>query len=285
MNKNGYIGRKLQVPKLQEKPAIVIVTFGTSSRTRVPLEIFQKQVGEKFPDHECCWAYSSNIICRKENLPSLQVTLARLEAAGYRRVVVQPLHIFPGSEYQQMAETCEFFPGLRVFLGETLLHRWNFVKDTLRVVESEFLAPNQGLNILALHGTPLVADPVNSACLGFSELVTNRYQNVLAASIEGVPDYEGVLAKIKRADFSTRYKTVKIIPMMYLAGKHAEEDLMGTKKSPSWRNTLEKIGFTVQCPMVTRSEVEYFKGLAYYPEIISFFTDRLQRSLDISGIY
>lgn len=285
MNQNGYIGRKLQVPKLQEKPAIIIVTFGTSSRARGPLEIFQKQVEKLFPDYECCWAYSSSIICRKENLPSLQVTLAGLETAGYRKVVVQPLHIFPGSEYQQMAEICEFFPGLRIILGETLFHRWSFIKDTLRIIEREFLSPDQGLNILALHGTPLVADPVNSAYLGFSQLVTSRYPNVLTASLEGVPDYEAFFTEIGRTGLADQYKTVKIIPMMYLAGKHAEEDLMGTKNGLSWRNTLESMGFTVQCPMVTYQDEVYFKGLAYYPEILSFFTDRLQRSLDISGIY
>lgn len=285
MHQHGYIGRKLRVPKLKEKPAIIIVTFGTSSRAKHPLEIFQQQVENQFPEYETFWAYSSNIICRKKNLPSLQETLARVEAAGFRKAVVQPLHIFPGTEYQQMAETCEYFPGLRVFLGETLLHRWSFVKETLAVVETEFLAPAEGLNILALHGTPLTADPVNGACLGMEKLVADRYPNVLAASIEGVPDHGAVLAKIRRRNLADQYERIKIIPMMYLAGMHAEEDLMGTKKKDSWRMVLESMGFTVECSMVRHRNEDSFKGLAYYPEVISFFTDRLQRSLEIAQIY
>ena len=283
MHQNGYIGRKLRIPKLKSKPAIIIVTFGTSSRAKAPLEIFQQEVNKQFPEYEIFWAYSSNIICRKKKIPTLHETLAHVEAAGFRKAVVQPLHIFPGTEYQQMAETCEYFPGLRVFLSETLLHRWNFVKETLAVVENEFISPEEGLNILAVHGTPLVAAPVNSAYLGLEKLVVDRYPNVFAASIEGVPDYEAVFAKIKRRQLNEQYKKVKIIPMMYLAGRHAEEDLMGDKNS--WRTTLEDMDFKVECSTVQYEQVEYFKGLAYYPEIISFFTSRLQRSLKLVKTY
>lgn len=285
MHQNGYIGRKLRVPKLKQKPAIVIVTFGTSSRAERPLEIFQQQVEKQFPEHETFWAYSSGIICRKKKLPTLQQTLATIEAAGFRKAVVQPLHIFPGTEYQQMAETCEYFPGLRVFLSETLLHRWGFVKDTLAVVENDFLLPDEGLNLLAIHGTPLVADPVNAAYLGLEKMVSDRYPNVLTASIEGIPDYEAVFAAIERKKLADKYQKIRIIPMMYLAGMHAEDDLMGADYEGSWRMTLESIGFSVDCPMIQYEKEDYFKGLAYYPEIITFFTDRLQRCLDIAATY
>ncbi len=283
MHQHGYIGRKLRVPKLKEKPAIVLVTFGTSSQAKPPLELFQQQVEQQFPEYETFWAYSSNIICRKKKLPTLQETLARVEAAGFRKAVVQPLHIFPGTEYQQMAETCEYFPGLRVFLSETLFHRWEFVKETLAVLAADFLSPTEGLNILALHGTPLTADPVNAAYLGLAKLVTDLYPNVLAASLEGIPDRGAVFSAIKRHDLASKYKKVKILPMMYLAGMHAEKDLMGEKDS--WRMNLEAMGFTVQCPMVTYDNCDYFKGLAYYPEVISSFMRRLLRSLSLSELY
>ena len=284
MHQYGYIGRKMRVPTLKEKPAIVIATFGTSSRAKVPLEIFQQQLEKQFPEYEVFWAYSSNIICRKKNLPSLQTTLAQVEIAGFRKVIVQPLHIFPGTEYQQMAETCEYFPGLRVFLSETLFHRWDFVKQTLAVIESDFLQPEEGLNLLALHGTPLTADPVNIVYLGLEKLVADLYPNVLAASIEGVPDPDAVLAAIKRNSLAAKYKKIRIIPMMYLAGMHAEDDLMGND-GKSWRTILEKMGFSVDCLMVEYENEEFFKGLAYYPEVISFFIDRLQRSLQLANIY
>ncbi|MCF8056720.1 MAG: sirohydrochlorin cobaltochelatase [Desulfocapsa sp.] len=283
MHQHGYIGRKLRVPELKDKSAIVLVTFGTSSRAKPPLEIFQQQVEKQFPEYETFWAYSSDILCRKKKLPTLQETLATVEAAGFRKAVVQPLHIFPGSEYQQIAETCEYFPGLRIFLSETLFQRWEFVKETLAVLAADFLSPDEGLNILALHGTPLTADPVNVAYLGLEKLVTDLYPNVVAASLEGVPDYGAALSVIKRRNLADQYKKVKILPMMYLAGMHTEKDLMGEKNS--WRADLEEMGLTVECPMVTYDNCDHFKGLAYYPEVIASFMMHLQRSLNIAELY
>jgi sirohydrochlorin cobaltochelatase len=283
MHQHGYIGRKMRLPQLKEKPAIVIAAFGSSSRAKMALEIFKKGLEQEFPEYETFWAYTSEILRRKIGLPSLQETLAQVEAAGFRRAVVQPLHIFPGTEYQQMAETCEYFPGLRVLLSETLLHRWDFIKEIMDVVKQEFLPQEEGLNLLALHGTPLSADPVNTVYLCLERLVRDLYPNVLAASIEGVPDHEAVLARIKRQNLADQYQKVKIIPMMYLAGLHAEEDLMGEENS--WRSSLENMGFAVDCPMVVHENQNWFKGLAWYPEMREFFIARLERALTLSRFY
>jgi sirohydrochlorin cobaltochelatase len=283
MHQHGYIGRKMRIPKLKTKPAIIIAAFGTSSRAKTPLALFETAVEKQFPDYEVFWAYTSEIICRKLTLPTIKETLAKVEAAGFRKVVVQPLHVFPGTEYQQLAETCEYFPGLRVFLSETLLHRWNFVKSSLQILEKDFLAANQGLNILALHGAPLTADPVNIVYLGLEKLVADRYPNVLAASIEGVPDQEAVFARIERDNLTDKYRSARIIPVMYFAGMHAEQDLMGTENS--WRIKLEKMGFSVDCPVVTQDKKDFYKGLANYPELITFFMDRLQRSLKLADLF
>ncbi|RUM47111.1 MAG: cobalamin biosynthesis protein CbiK [Desulfocapsa sp.] len=283
MHQHGYIGRKLRIPKLKEKPAIIIAAFGTSSRAKAPLALFQAAVEKKLPEHKVFWAYTSEILCRKLTLPTIKETLAEVEATGYRKAVVQPLHVFPGTEYQQLAETCEYFPGLRVFLSETLFHRWNFIRASLAILEKDFLPTDQGLNILALHGTPLTADPANIVYLGLEKLVTDLYPNVLTASIEGVPDHRAVFARIEREKLAEKYKTARIIPVMYFAGMHAETDLMGAENS--WLSKLEKMGFTVNCPTVEVEKKHFYKGLAHRPELITFFTDRLQRSLQLAELY
>ena len=277
MHQHGYIGRKMRLPKLKKKPAIVIAAFGSSSRARAALDIFKKRLEQEFSQHEIFWAYTSEIIRKKTGLPGLQETLARVEAAGFRRAVVQPLHVFPGTEYRQMAETCEYFPGIRVFLSETLLHRWNFIRDVLNILEPEFLPSDEGLNILALHGTPLAADPVNSVYLGMERLVADLYPNVVAVSVEGVPDQRAMFNKIKHSNLANKYKKVNIIPIMYLAGLHVEEDLMG--ENNSWRIALEDMGFAVECPVIRYNGADYFKGLAWWPEVVTFLMERLQRSL------
>jgi len=283
MNQQGYIGRKMRRPKLHEKPAIIIITFGSSSRAKAALEPFAEMINKEYRDYAVFWAYSSDIIRKKEYNQSLHETLAQVEALGYRKAIVQPLHIFPGTEYRQIAETCEYFPGLRVFLSETLMHRWNFIEKTLEVVASEFLKEDEGLNILALHGTPLAADPVNGIYLGIEKILSDLYPNVLVASVEGIPHYGAVLNRITRDALNTKYKKVKIIPMMFIAGIHVEDDLMGDKDS--WRCDLEKLGFGVECPTVQYQNNQFFKGLAFYPEITELIQRRLIRSLDIARYY
>jgi len=283
MHQHGYIGRKMRLPKLKEKAAIVIAAFGSTKKAKYALELFSQSLAAQYPNEQIYWAYTSEIIRKKLGLPSLQQTLAQVEADGYRKAVVQPLHVFPGTEYQQLAETCSFFPGLRVFLGETLLHRWDFIHEILEVMEAEFFAPEEGYNLLAIHGTPLAADPANVIYLGLERLLTDKYPNVGVAAVEGVPDHEAFFARIKRENLAAQYKKIKIIPMMYFAGLHAEEDLMGEEES--WKTDLLQMGFSVECPSITVGDKEYFKGLAHYDEVNRAFLERLHRTLELSVHY
>ncbi|WP_245695135.1 sirohydrochlorin cobaltochelatase [Desulforhopalus singaporensis] len=273
----------MRLPQLKEKPAIIIATFGSSNRGGAALEIFRDKLQEVFGDYEHFWAYTSEIIRKKKGLPSLQEILAKVEANGYRKAIIQPLHIFPGTEYQQLIETSYYFPGLRTIVSETLCHRWHFVRQILDVVAGEFLPPDKGLNLLALHGTPLVADPVNSAYLGLERTAIDLYPNVLVASIDGVPDHESVFNRIDTLQLNRKYPRIKIIPVMYFAGLHVKKDLMG--ETGSWRETLENQGFTVECPEVSYRDERYFKGLAFYPECIDFFAERISRSLTLAAYY
>jgi sirohydrochlorin cobaltochelatase len=283
MHQNGYIGRKMKQPDLQKEPAIIIATFGTTKKAKSSLELFKEQIALSFPNAKIYWAYTSEIIRKRLKIPSLQQTLAQVEADGFRKAVVQPLHIFPGTEYQQMEETCYYFPGLRVFLSETLFHRWDFFKEILKTIETEFLSDSEGCNLLALHGTPLAADPVNNIYLGIERMVADLYPNVLSATVEGIPDYQALLARIKRDNLISRFPRIKIIPMMYFAGLHVEEDLMADNNS--WRSDLEELGFGVECPSITIDGISHFKGLAYYPEVNSAFISRLQRTIDLAKTY
>lgn len=283
MHPHGYIGRKMQLPTLKEQPAVVIAAFGSTTRAKSALDIFEARLMEACPDHEVFWAYTSEIIRKKTGLPSLQQTLAQVEAQGFRKAVVQPLHVFPGTEYRQMEETCAYFPGLRVFMGETLFHRWLFIKQVLAVLEQDFLPPEQGVNLLALHGTPLAADSVNVVYMGLEKLVRDRYPNVLAAAIEGIPDDDALFARIKKQGPGDLPLRARIIPMMYFAGMHARDDLMGP--ADSWRTTLEAMGFSVDCPMVQDQGRQTFKGLAHYPEVIDFLLERLARTLKLAACF
>ncbi len=283
MHQYGYIGRKFRLPRLQEKPAIIIATFGSSSKGQAAMDAVEAQIAENFFGYQIYWAYTSEILCRKKGLPSLLETLAKVESDGYRKAVVQPLHVFPGTEYQQVKESSLYFPGLRVVLGETLCHRWNFIEAVLEEVSTDFLTGENQINLLALHGTPLAADPVNTIYMGISHLVSGMFDNVYAATVEGIPNIKSVVKQIKKDHARTPCTQIRLIPMMFLAGIHVEDDLMGEKES--WRITFEEMGMEVDCPTITIGEQKFFKGLALRKPCIQFFCNRLNRALDLIKHY
>lgn len=261
----------------RDRPALILTAFGSTKRGRAVFSRFHQKVTHRYGEHDVYWAYTSKIIRQKTGDPGLRETLVHLQTAGYLEAVVLPLQVFPGVEYRGICSIAAEFPNLNVVVGETLMHRWNFVRDVLSIVERDFLPPGEGLNLLALHGTPSTADPVNSSYLGLEKLVTEQYENVKAAALEGVPDHEAVIAKIARELAVKGYRKVRIIPMLLVAGMHVEQDLMGAEAS--WRNRFEQLGLTVECQDVDYSGQSYFKSLASYPEIEEFYLQRLEAAL------
>ncbi len=281
--------------KLKEKPAIVLCAFGTSTKAQVTFDFFEKRVRKELPGYEIRWAFTSEVIREKMNriyakrglnkrLHSLQEVLAALHAEGYRKVVVQPLHIFPGLEYQDVVEICDRFPDLRIVVGEPLLFRWEYVKEVLEVVSKEFLPPEEGVNILVAHGTDVTINGANITYLGLDWLVRKHYPNVLVGTVEGVPDAEVPLKE------AIKYpaRRVRFIPLMFVAGDHIMNDIMGQKLEngeKSWRMIVEEAGKVADC-VTTRIEGKtYYKGLGLYPEIDDFFIRQIKRALEILDQY
>ncbi len=273
--------KKLRKRRLKDNPAIIIAAFGTGTRGSVVYRMFDRLVKEEFKGLDVRWAYTSEIIREKTGHPGVTETLASLDAEGYRRIVVQPLHVFPGTEYKILSQVCEGFPGLRAIVGETLLHRWRFVDEVLDIVSADFLSPQEGFNIVAAHGTPLAAEPVNILCLGLDTLLSYRYDNVFFSTIEGVPGRQSAFRKVhrKRRD---RQK-VRIIPFMYAAGLHVEEDLIG--EDNSYRTALEDAGIEVDWVPAEYEGVSLPKSLGFYDEIRHCFLERLRRSMELMRLY
>ncbi len=209
--------------------------------------------------------------------------MAKVEADGYRKVVIQPLQVFPGTEYQQVMETANYFPGLRIIVGETLCHRWDFIEDVLEVVSEDFLKDDDELNLLALHGTPLASDPVNTVYLGMQHLVNGLYDNVFAATVEGVPHINAVVKNIQSLLRQKSISKIRLIPVMFLAGIHVEHDLMG--EEDSWLKMFKAMGLSVDCPTIICDGAQYYKGLALREECVGFFCDRLKRALWLINAY
>jgi len=274
--------RKLKKRNLQELPALVIAAFGTNTKGKIVYDLFKEQLQKHLPERRTVWAYTSEIVSETTGHPGVLEALALLEAEGYRKVVVQPLYIFPGTEYQELADTCMAFPGLRIVVAETLAHRWPFVQQALNFLSQDFLSPHEGVNLLVAHGTSLCTDPVNTLYIGLDYLVSHKYDNVILASLEGIPGHEGAFKKIRHAaDNSCRH--VRIIPFMYTAGIHVQKDLFG--EGISFKSRLRELNYECDCLFAEHDGNLFPKALGFYDFIHGCFIERIARAMDLLTSY
>jgi sirohydrochlorin cobaltochelatase len=280
---------QLMTRTLKGKPAVVIAAFGTSTRAQVTYDVFERQLREALPDYEIRWAFTSEVIRQivnarwarqgiEKRLLSLQQVLANLEAEGYTRVAVQPLHIFPGQEYEEVLGIVERFPGVRVETGETLLQRWENVHEVVELLARDFLPNDAGCNVIVAHGTPSTHVGSNITYLGLDRYLTRRYPNVYLGAVEGVITREDALGPAK----SHPARKVRFIPLMYVAGDHIMNDVMGEDErpeDPSWKTEIEAAGKTVDVPHVEVDGETYYRGLGFLPEVNDIFIRGLERTL------
>ena len=281
---------------LKKESAIVIAAFGTTTKARVTYEFFDSQLRKELPAEYCnlkiVWAFTSEIVRERANAKfakagtderylSLPQVLANLDNEGYRKVAVQPLHIFPGQEFEDLEREIEAFRmiGLRIESGGTLLHEWEWVFETVDVLENEFLAPGEGINVLVTHGTPESFAGSNSTYLGLDRYLSRKYPNVVAGGVDGVLTREQALAAVK----ASPTKRARLIPCMYVAGDHIMNDIMAAKPDKhgelSWALELKKAGVKVDTVFTKYKGERCFKGLGFYKEINSRYIKQLVESL------
>lgn len=286
----GASAAQVMTRTLKDKPAILIAAFGTSTKAQATYDEFEKQLKATLPDYEIRWAFTSEVIRERvnakrakegnpEKLLSVQQALADIEAQGYTKVVVEPLQIFPGEEYEETLRLAKNFPGLKVEFGETLLHRWEYVHEVLGILSKDFLTPEEGSNVLVAHGSPQTAVGSNSTYLGIDRYLSKKYPNVFIGCVEGILTREEALNAAK----AHPTKKVRFIPFMFVGGDHIMNDIMGDDDGsgePSWKGEISRAGKLADIPTVTLNGETLYRGLGLIPEINKIYIREIERALN-----
>lgn len=229
------------------KKALLLVTFGTSVPTgQKSFELIEAAYRQAFPEYEISWAYTAKFIRDKlakkgKVLPSPEEALARLMAQGHERVLVQSLHVIPGSEWHDLARVVEGFKamstGFDPVLGASLLA----TGEDIAVVAQALLkrAPSQrkkGEAIIYMgHGSE------HSGGMAYQAMayeLGRRDPLALLATVEGLPRLESAMAQLKER----QVKKVYLVPLMTVVGDHVKNDMAGAEPD-SWLSRLTKAGF------------------------------------------
>ena len=266
---------------LPDKDAMVVMSFGTTMKKTRDRTITAtvEDIQKALPGVKVMVAYTSHIIIdrikAKEGLtiPTPEEALEQLNAEGYTRIALASLDIIPGMEYDYK---CGIYRNYRnqfkkMTMGLPLLF-WQGQEDqrddVMEVVEAfatQFptLGSEEALLVMT-HGTPHPSNAVYAVIQDRLNKLGKGHIHVY--SVEGMPMLEHVIPVLK----DEGVKHVTLMPMMMVAGDHANNDMAGDDDD-SHKSILEKEGFSV---------TPYIHGMGENAAVRRIFVERALESWD-----
>lgn len=242
------------------KKAIGVVSFGTTHKDAelsciLPVE---QAIAQAFPEHDVFRAFTSRIVARilksrGESVESEAELIERLKSEGYEEITLVPTHIIPGFEYEKLKTAAV---GLSV--SEPLIVTDDDRRWMARLLGK--IAAEEKRTLLVMgHGTDHAADET------YLRIQQDASQNVFVACAEGERTLETILPELQ----SLERKEITLMPLMLVAGDHAQNDLAGNDDD-SWKSILTAQGFDVRVRM---------QGLGALEEVRERYVEKLRKVL------
>jgi len=243
--------------------AIVLSAFGTTTAAARTYAGMEKYFRRRFPGYAMVWTFTSNRIRRAVRSSGVawkspDAILRDLHRQGFRRAVVQSLHIVPGEEYEKLVAAAGTAP-MPVAVGKPLLSSADDCRRVIEALQGLHSVPEGQAVVLAGHGT---RHPAGTAMYElFNRHLRKRCdRHVYLCMVEGEPSWPAVHEAIRGGGF----RGVLFVPFMLVAGEHIMRDVLGGHPD-SWRSSLEGI----DCTAVRR-------GLGCNETIREIFGDHLR---------
>lgn len=249
------------------KTAILVVSFGTTHRDALErdIETIENAIRAKVTPLPVYRAFTSKRVIaslKKEGLVVLEPleALRKLADEGYSRIVIQPLHVIPGFEFDKLQRAVRIAAhdkGLELVLGRPLLSHHEDYQEFIEAVEETIASELTSEGLLWMgHGTEHAAN----ACYVYLErLWQDTRKNVHVVNLEGYPMCQHIMPTLK-----AKYKRIDLLPLLIVAGDHAKNDMAGDKDS--LKVELEEEGIRVN-PIL--------RGLGSYRSITDLFAKRV----------
>ncbi len=267
------------------KKAILVVSFGTTHEDtrKVTIDAIEKKIKHTFVDYDIRSAFTSHIILKVlKNRDNIHVdtpeqALEKLKNEGYKQVIVQPLHVIPGVEFDYINNVVNRYKESKAFeniaVGRPLIcfkGEEQGVPDDYSVMVDALSKqlPQDDTVILMGHGTNHIANAVY--CCFESVLRDKGFKNIHVATVEGYPTLDRVIPNV----IAEGVKEVILMPLMLVAGDHAKNDMAGDEED-SWKSILEAEGFKVKI---------YLHGLGENSSIQDIYIQHIKDVIDKSFV-
>lgn len=253
------------------KKAILLVSFGTTHKDtrRITIDAIENKVKDKFKEFEVRRAFTAhiiiNILKNRDGIIELtpEEALDKLYEEGFEQVVVQPLHIIPGEEYDYIKKVVDHYEFENKFksikLGRPILYFKGIEEEipddySIFIDAIEEIIPKDRNLLFMGHGSVHYSNACY-LCL-YHVLRDKGFKNVYIGNVEGYPTLEDLIPNIKKKGVST----LTLAPLMVVAGDHAKNDMAGDEED-SWKSILIEEGFEVNIYMHGLGEIEKFQDI------------------------
>lgn len=237
------------------KDAIVVMSFGTTfpdTRAKT-IEATVNQIKAQHPGVKVVTAFTSHIIIDRVKanegitVPTPEEALEQLKAEGYNRVALTSLDIIPGMEYNYKTAVYDQYKTQfkKMTMGTPLMY-WmgqegqrDDVEEAMAAIKAQMpkLGKKDAVLVMA-HGTP---DPSNAYYAVMQDRLDSLYGGkVMIYTVEGWPALDDVIPELE----AKGVKNVTLMPLMMVAGDHANNDMAGAEED-SHKSILEAKGFKV----------------------------------------
>lgn len=265
------------------KKAILVVSFGTTydDTRKVTIDAVTDKIKAAFPGYDVRQAYTSRIIIKKlmdrdnRQVDTEKQAIDKLKAEGYSEVIVQPLHVEAGDEYDKVMKVVDGHVKAKSFdritMGRPVLYftgqeekpddyalAINALKQQLpKLGKKEAVA-------LMGHGGP---HPSNTAYSALQlKLQDAGLNNVYVFTVDAYPTIENIIARAK----ADKIEKITLMPLMVVAGDHAQNDMAGDEED-SYKTQLIKAGFKVDA---------YLHGLGENKGIQDIYVQHVKDAID-----
>ncbi|AAK78561.1 sirohydrochlorin cobaltochelatase [Clostridium acetobutylicum] len=252
------------------KKGILIVGFGTiyKDARACTIDKIKEEVCKQFPDYEVLQAFTSSKIIEKIketegiDFDTPQKALHKFKNKAYREVIIQPIYMIPGYEYEKLIGTVDKYlkDFERLKIGRPVLYfkgnNKNEPNDYEIFLEKiKDMIPKDKITVFMCHGT---MHESNEYYLKLDSFIKKHgFTSVVIATLEGFPKVEDVIEYMEKNKFKEKYKgEVKIIPLLVTAGKHVKKDMQ-----EEWVNIFKDKGYKVETYEHGLGEIYDFRSI------------------------
>ncbi|MCE1252250.1 MAG: sirohydrochlorin cobaltochelatase [Anaerolineae bacterium] len=244
------------------KKALLVASFGSTHLSALEKSIgaTEKTLLDAFPEYTFNRAFTSRVVIKKlVERDALTVetpaqAAARLLTEVYAEILVQPLHLMAGIEYEMLLAQLEPYRNkfTRLHIGRPLLAGAADLDPLIDALSGVF-DPFR-VYLLMGHGS---SHAVNRIYGDLDRAFKQRgFGNVFIGTLEDDPDLETLIPYLQK----NGVEKVTLKPLMLVAGEHAQNDLAG-EQDHSWKKRLLKAGFKVELDLRGLGEHEPVRQL------------------------